>query len=665
MSLDEMISFPLKDPVIVFSLLLFIILGTPYIFKKIKIPAIVGLIIAGSLVGQHGINLIERASIELYGTVGLLYIMFLAGLEIDMADFKKNSSKSFIFGMFTFLIPMTLGIFSSKYILNFDWKTSVLIASCYASHTLLTYPIISKYGVSKNRAVSVAVGGTVVTDILALLVLAVIVAIHRGNLSLEFSTNLIIVFSTFVAIVTYVFPRLARKFLKYEKDHISQYLFLLGLVFLAGFLSQIAHVEAIIGAFLAGLSLNHLVPTTSPLKNRIEFIGNALFIPIFLIGVGMLVDFKSFFTDFTTIKVALTMVIIATFSKYLAAYLAQKSFNYCKNERNIIFGLSNAQAAATLAAILVGYRIGIIDVTVINGATLMILVTCTIASFSAEKGATGLALLDTKNDDQEDDLIPEKILIPISHPDTFEELINLGLFIKNKNYKNNIYAMNIIDSNENQPEQETKSKILLEKAAKIVSATDQTLNEILRYDINVSHGIYNVAKEKKITDIIIGIHKKTHLSDTFLGKLTEGLLANIFANTFIYHSIQPFQTLKKIIVVIPEHAEDEPGFNNLVSKIWNIAKNTGVKIIVFASETINEILRIHRDSILIEIELIDFTDWNDFLIVTSRLEINSALLVYMSRQGTVSRNSAMDKTITYFNKYFQNYSYILYFPNIS
>ena len=660
--MDRLILFPLNNDVLVFSLLLFIILVTPYIFKKIKIPAIVGLIIAGSLIGDKGINLINRDSITLYGTVGLLYIMFIAGLEIDIADFKKNSNKSLVFGMFTFLIPMILGVLSCHYILRLEPLTSVLLASCYASHTLLTYPIIAKYGISKNRSVNVAIGGTVVTDVLALLVLAVIVALNKGEISPQFWINMIVTFSAFVVIVTYLFPMLARWFLKRENDHISQYLFILGLVFLAGFLSEISNVEAIIGAFLAGLALNQLIPATSPLKNRIEFIGNAIFIPIFLISVGMLINFRAFFTDFYTILVATTMIVVATCSKYFAAFLAQKTFKYSRNERQIMFGLSNSQAAATLAAIMVGFRIELINDSILNGTTLMILATCTIASFATEKGASKIAFLEQKEESLETDIVSEKILIPISHPETLEELINLGLILKSRKYKNNIYAVNILNSQEINPEQESKSRSMLEKASKLVSATDQTLHEIIRYDINISHGIYNTAKEKKISDIIIGLHQKTNLTDSFLGRLTEGLLANSVANTYIYHSVQPFHTMKKMITVIPKNAEEEVGFQDFIKKIWNMAENGGLKFIVYASETVNEIFKLLYEKNGIEIELIDFTDWNDFLIISSKLDINSGLMIFMSRPGRISRNDSMDKITKYLNKYFNKNNYILYFP---
>lgn len=668
--------FPLTNPVLIFSLLLFIILVTPYIFRKLKIPHLIGLIIAGSIIGPSGVRLMLRdSSIELYGTVGLLYIMFIAGLEIDMADFKKNSHKSLVFGLLTFSIPMTLGTLSGLYVLNLPVLTSILVASLYASHTLVTYPIVSRYGITKNNAVNVTVGGTMITDILALLVLAVIVGMTRSELTAQFWINLAIYFSIFTFIVAYVFPKIARVFLKRENDGISQYLFILGLVFLAGFLAEISGVEAIIGAFLAGLSLNQLIPETSPLKNRIEFIGNALFIPIFLIGVGMLINFRVFFTDLRTIFIGLVMIVVATFSKFFAAYLTHKTFKFSKDQFYLIFGLSNSQAAATLAAVMVGYKIffspdpdsepiRLITDSILDGTILMILATCTIASFATEKASKNISneLENNKVSEEKEDTAREKILIPVSHPDTLEELINLGLTIKDKKIKDNLYAVNILSTYTADKEHEMKAKKLLEKAAKVVSSADQILNELIRYDINISNGIYNIVKEQKITDIIIGLHQKKGLSDSFLGTLTEGILTNCNANTYIYHSVQPFNTLNKMVVVIPENAEKEYGFESFASKVMNIASNNGSKFTIFTSEIIIEYFKKLQEKKSIEVEYINFTDWEDFLIVSSKLQANDGLIVMMSRPGKISRNNAMNKMSKYFNKYFEKYNYIIVYP---
>jgi Kef-type K+ transport system membrane component KefB len=331
-------NLPLTNPVLIFTLILFIILFAPIILNKLKIPHLIGLIIAGAIIGPFGLNLMLRdSSIILFGTVGLLYIMFTAGLEIDLNDFKKNSSKSLVFGLYTFIIPMTLGTVTGLYILHFSWQTSLLLASMFASHTLIAYPIISKLGIVKNRAVSIAVGGTLITDTLALLVLAVIVGMVKGEINNEFWIRLSISVLVFGLTIMFGFPIIGRWFFKNYEDRISQYIFVLGMVFLAAFLAEAAGIEAIIGAFLAGLALNRLIPSTSPLMNRIEFVGNALFIPFLLIGVGMLVDYRAFFKDFETIKVALIMTFVATLAKFLASWFTQKTYKLTRDERRVIF----------------------------------------------------------------------------------------------------------------------------------------------------------------------------------------------------------------------------------------------------------------------------------------------------------------------------------------
>jgi len=668
-----MVFLPLEDPILIFSLLLFIILVTPYIFKKIKIPHIVGLIVAGSVIGKNGIGFLQSDDhIKLFSTMGLLYIMFIASLEIDLVDFKKNSHKSLIFGMFTFLIPMILGWWSSKYILGLPKLTSIFIASVYASHTLLTYSIITQYNISKNRAVNVTIGGTIVTNILALLVLAVIVSSKgESSLPVKFWIDFILYIAAFGFIVFYAFPKFASIFFKNEKDSVAQYIFILAMLFLSAYLAKSAKIEAIIGAFLIGLSLNPLIPKTSPLKNRIDFIGNAIFIPIFLISVGMLIDFKVLFSDLRTILIAFTMIVVGTTSKYIAALFAQISFGYNKNERNIMFGLSNSQAAVTLAAMMVGYElkvnvggniVSLVGESLLNGSIMMILFTCTIASFATERGAYQLSLQEVKNTEPSDDNVPEKILIPISHPDTVEELVSLGLILKSNQYKNNIYALNVISSLDVNIEEEMLSKELLEKATKLVAATDQTLHELIRYDTNISNGICNIVKEHKISDMIIGLHQRSNKTESFLGKFTEYILNYCISNIYIYHSVQPFNTLKKLIVVIPEKADKEPCFTNFILKLINIANHASVKLIIYSSDSINKILAVHKKKHSFDVELINFIDWDDFLIISSKLGLNSGLLIYMSRPGSANRNDALNKISKYLYKYFEKYNYILYYP---
>ncbi len=668
------ITFPLKNPVLLFALILFIILFAPILLNKFKIPPLIGLIIAGAIIGPNGLNLMQRDSaIVLFGTVGLLYIMFLAGIEMDIGNFKKNSGKSLVFGIYTFAIPMMLGYLASRYLLNFSVLASVLMASMFASHTLIAYPIVSQLGVAKNRAVNITIGGTMITDTLALLVLAVIVGMSTGEISNGFWIKLIISVMVFGIVVMLGFPMLARWFFKRYDDHISQYIFVLGMVFLAAFLAEAAGIEAIIGAFLAGLALNRLIPQTSPLMNRIEFVGNALFIPFFLIGVGMLVDFKAFFKDIETIKVAITMTVVATVAKFLAAWITQKTFRFTLDERRLIFGLSNAQAAATLAAILVAYNIilgttaegepiRLLGETVLNGTILMILVTCTIASFVAQKGAANIALTQETNNESETDEVEERILIPVNSIELAEELINLSTTVKTKSAHSKLYALNVIASESSSEESDRNARKILDKAASIAAATDNELKGLLRYDLNIVNGITNVVKEHKITDIILGLHIKKGISDSFLGNLTEGILTRCNTTTLIYKPYQPLSTIKRHLVILPERAEREIGFPFWLVKIWNIAINTGAPLVFYApSTTLNYIKTIHSKH-PVEAVFNIFNDWADFLILSREVRNDDNLVIVLSRKDHASYHSSMSRIPHYLNTYFQLTNFILIYP---
>lgn len=664
----------MTNPVLKFLLILLIILIAPLVLNKLKIPPLLGLIIAGAFVGPNGFNLMERdSSIILSGTAGLLYIMFLAGLEIDMADFKKNSKKSVVFGLFTFLIPMALGILGGIYILSLSIPTSILLASMFASHTLIAYPLVSKFGVAKNRAVNITVGGTVITDTLALLVLAVIVGMTEGEVNTAFWVRLTISIIVFGLVVMLIFPLIGRWFFKRFEDNVSQYIFVLVMVFVGAVLAELAGIEAIIGAFLAGLALNRLIPHTSPLMNRIEFVGNAIFIPFFLIGVGMLIDYRAFFQDLETIKVAAVMTVIATSSKYIAAWLTQKTYGFTNDERRLIFGLSNAQAAATLAAVLVGYNIIIgetatgepvrlLSESILNGTILMILITCTIASFVAQKGAKNLSVAEASGKDFEEEEVRERILIPVSNSETVDELLRLGLMVKSKRNISGLYALSIIN-NEGRGEGAVKyATKLLHRASLVASATDTFLNELVRYDNSIINGITSVVKEQKISDLILGLHQKKGISDSFLGDLTEGILTKCNTTTMIYKPVQPLSTIKRHIIVVPEKAEKEIGFPFWLVKVWNIGRSTGAKLVFYTSTDTRKYLEEVYAQHPVECDFKEFSKWQDFLILSREVQADDNLFIVMSRKGKLSYNSNMANIPEYLNNYFSDTSFILVYP---
>ena len=667
-------SLPLNNPVIIFSLVLFIILFAPILLKKIKVPHIIGLILAGVAVGPYAFNLLRRdSSIVLFGTVGLLYIMFLAGLEIDLKEFKKNKLKIAVFGITTFLLPFIFGSLASYYILGYSKLSSILLAAMFSTHTLVSYPIASKYGVSQNRAVAITVGGTLITDVFALLILAIVVGMTRGEVSATYWFTLGISTIVFVAIVFFIFPLIIQWFFKKNQDSISQYIFVLAIVFLASFLAEAAGLEAIIGAFFAGLVLNKFVPHSSALMNRIDFVGNALFIPFFLIGVGMLVNFNILFLGWGALKVVGVIAVIAIATKYFAAWITKKSFQLSSEEGKMIFGLSTSRAAATLAIVLVGYNIIIgetpdglpirlLDEDVLNGTILLILISCAISSFVVEKAAHRLALKEAEEAGEKEDT-GEKILISLAYPDTVSELIDFGLMLKPKKSNVPVYVLNIISDDSNNETAQFNRKKMMDNAIKQAAATEDHIIPLIRYDVNISNGIIYTIKERNITDVLIGLHKDSNQNE-FFGPVTENLLSKSWETIFIYKSIQPFNTLKRMIIAVTANAELEPGFNHWFNRISTIAKAGGLPVHFFANDlTIEELKKFNsQSSNPVVASYSAFSHWEDFLIMSRELKQNDFFVIVSSRKGHISYNENLEKVPYYLTKYFTNNSYIIIYP---
>ncbi|MCS6833616.1 MAG: cation:proton antiporter, partial [Flammeovirgaceae bacterium] len=512
-------------------------------------------------------------------------------------------------------------------------------------------------------------------DTLALLVLAVIVGMTSGTVDVQFWLKLSVSIVLFGVIVWITFPIIGRWFFKRFDENIAQYIFVLVMMYLGAVLAEIAGIEGIIGAFLAGLALNRLIPHTSPLMNRIEFVGNAIFIPFFLIGVGMLIDFRAFIKDWETIKVAVFMSVTATAAKYIAAWLTQKTFRFSTDERRLIFGLSNAQAAATLAAVLVGYNIVVgqtptgepirlLSDAVLNGTILMILVTCTIATFSAQQGAKNIALKEQTDDtpEQSQAEAQERILIPMRNPETTEELIQLSLAIKSKTNKHGLYALTVVDSPQTDEVAERNARKILQKATAVAAATDTHMHELLRYDRNVAGGISGIIREHRITDMILGLHEKQALSDSFLGTLTEGILTKNNVTTFIYKSVQPLATVSRYLVVMPQKAEEEIGFALWIKRMFHLGKNTATKLVFYGASEALAYVRNMQQQHLTDCDFVAFTDWEDFLILARDLKPNDGMIIIMSRQNHPSYNESMERIPYYLNKYFRQHNFILIFP---
>ena len=660
------LQFPIAHPVTLFAIVLLVILLVPLAVRPLRIPSLVALILAGTALGPNGFHILNRdASIVLFGTVGLLYIMFLAGLEIDLNDFKKNRTKSIVFGAYTFFIPMTIGTMVSYYFLKFPLTSSILLASMFASHTLLAYPILGRLGITKSSCVNITVGGTMITDTAALLVLAVVAGGVKGELNGEFWIRLSVSFAIFAAIVIVGFPFVGRWFFKRIDDGVSQYMFVLSMVFLAAFLAELSGVEAIIGAFLGGLGLNRLIPHTSPLMNRIEFVGNAIFIPFFLLSVGMLVDFRVFFAGKEALIVAATMTVVATLCKWLAAFASQKTFGFTNVERQVMFGLSNAQAAATLAAVLVGYDLGLLNENVLNGTIVMILFTCLISTFVVENSGRLLALAEAEKLVDTSD-VDDRILVPISNPETIESLIDMAVMMKAPQATQPILALSVVPDDEQAEARIVSSRRMLEKAIKYASSSGNQVEIVARVDLNISNGIMRAATELQATEILIGWNPQRSKQDLFFGSVYDKLLKESRQTLLVSHTLQPLNTFRRLILALPPLAEKEPGFLHWLKTVKHLTKQTGATLVVFACAQSKESFdtAAGNTSPKIDYEFRIFEDWDDFLILSRELQKDDLFIVVSARPGTVSFSKIHSSIPKFLTKYYSKDSFLLIFPEI-
>lgn len=661
---------PLQNPVLIFSLILFIILLSPILLRKLNIPGIIGLIISGVVIGPYGFNILEKNSaIDLFSTIGLLYIMFIAGLELDMNEFKSNRNKSLLFGFFTFILPLSIGFPVCFYFLGYDFNASFLTASMFATHTLVAYPIVSKLGVSKNQAVAITVGGTILTDTAVLIILAVIMGNHAGSLNQEFWIRLIISLAVFSAIMFLVIPKIAKWFFrKLESEKHSHYIFVLSMVFFAAFLAEVAGVEPIIGAFVAGLALNKLIPNSSALMNRIEFIGNSLFIPFFLISVGMLVDISVILSGPTALIVAGTLSVVAIIGKWVAAYFTQKVFKYSSAQRQLIFGLSGAHAAATLAVILVGYKADILDDNILNGTIILILITCIVASFATEKAAKKI-LIESEDDTAglmkaNGSVLNEQILLPIANVENIEKLLEFSIFIRDKKSTSPVAILSVVSNNDEAEINILKARNKLEEFVVQASASETMVNVITTIDHNAASGIARISKEIMADIIVLGWPRRTGLIDKLIGEKVDSILSLTDKSTYICHLEKPLVLHKRIVIAAPPLAEHENGFELWITKVALLAQELSIPIQLFSNEqTEKSVLEVFKKAKLSSaLSFTLFSEWEDILILSRSIHEDDLFVLVSARRGAASHISLLENIPSKLEKHFPLNSRILIYP---
>ncbi len=669
--LHTQFQLPLQNPVLIFALILLIILLAPIIFRRFKIPGIIGLIIAGVIVGPHGLNwLAKNSAIDLFSTIGLLYIMFIAGLELEINEFKRNRYHSMGFGFLTFALPMVLGFPACYYILGYDFIPSLLTSSIFSTQTMVAYPIVTKFGISRNKAVAVTVGGTIITDTAVLLLLAIITGTHAGNLPAGFWIRIIVGMFLLLVLMFVVVPRVAKWFfIRLEGEKSSHYVFVLAIVFLAAFSAQLAGLEPIIGAFIAGLALNKLVPQSSMLMNRIQFIGNALFIPFFLISVGMLVDLGVLNNGPKALVVALVLSVVALIGKYVAARSTQYIFGYSKAQGLLIFGLSSSHAAATMAVILVGFKAGIIDENILNGTVVLILVTCLVASFATERAAKKIVTADESTDQDlaEEPEYRESILIPVANFISLEGLMEFAQFIREKRNDYPLRVLSVVDEEGDADSKLIRVRNNLEQMVQGFTLPDNIVETIVVADRNVPAGINRISRDLDVQTIILGWPMKETLTDRIFGHKTEHILDTSDKNIMVCRLQNPLITYKRIVLFCPVLSELELGFNYLVRKAVILSSELNKPIHLFANaktrESIYEVIA--KTNISPAIKDFEIRKWEYFNLFLQRSSSDDLIFIFAGRTGSVSYHPYMDHLVERISANCTDQMVVLVYPGVN
>lgn len=655
-------------PVPIFLTVMAIILLTPIVLNRLRIPYVIGLIIAGVAVGPYGLNILARdMSFEIFGQVGILYLMFLAGIEIDMYHLRKNMRKGLTFGLFTFIIPLILGAVAAMAALRMQMLEATLLASMFAAHTLIAYPIVTRFGVTKAPAVIIAIAGTIVTVLGSLIVLAGVLGVYRDG-SVSSLIPILCYLALYCVGLIYLYPRITRYFFQHYSDGISQFIYVMVMVFGAAALASFIGIEGVFGAFFAGLVLNRFIPARSTLMGRLEFVGNAIFIPYFLIGVGMLIDLRVVLDGWSTLYTAAVMSAVAMASKWIAAFVTQKVYRLTSIDRSVMYQLSNAHTAVALAVVMIGYEMHLFDVTVLNGTVVMILVTCTVSSFGTERAASRLKVQLLEQADEEsardDSTTHPRTLIAISNPLTAPGIVDLALSMRfpDTSVPGDFYALHV--RNDNSASSKAIGRNSLDVAERAAAAVETRLTPIERFDLNFITGVLNTMEERDITELIVGLHRRTRIIDSFLGEKIEQLLRSTNRMIVMSRCFIPLNTVSRLLVAVPKKAQFETGFRRWVQAVGNLCRQIGCRVEFWCDDSTPPLIRtvITQSKLGIRMSFATVASYDDFVLKTAGITDDDLLIVVSARRSSVSFDSDMDSVPEYLQRYLAGNNLIVIYP---
>lgn len=665
--------FPITNPTLIFLVVLLVILAAPIVMGKLRIPHIIGMVLAGVMLGKYGFDILERdKSFEILGKVGLYYILFLASLEMDMEGLKKNMRRIGIFGMLTFLIPASMMYLVGIFILQYHHSTSLLLSCIMASNTLIAYPIVARYGLQRKPSVTLSVGGSMLSLLLSLVVLAALEAAQDKTVDILFWFLFLAKFIVYCTIVILIIPRLSRWFLRRYSDAVMQYIFVMSMMFMSAALSEAVGIDGIFGAFMAGLILNRYIPRLSALMNRIEFIGNALFIPYFLIGVGMLINVRLLFDGGNIIWIVLCFVFFGTFGKAVAAYVACIGFRMPLSSGHMTFGLTCAHAAGAIAMVMVGMEteiapgVSMVNDDILNGVVMMILFTCVISTIITEQSAQRIVLRDKDivpdNGGRKDD---EKFLIPVKYPEYANNLINLGILMRNTKLNRGLVALNVVYDDENMRVNQEKGQRLLEQVTLYAAGSDVRMQTQVRIAANIANGIKHAFKEFRASEIIIGMHTHKEVSPKFWGEFHQSLFNGLSRQIIMARIMQPLNTVRRIHVCVPSRAQFEAGFYRWLERLLRLADNLECRINFHGRKDTLELIAeyAHNRHPNMRAEYTEMLHWNELPKLAGTIAKDHIFVVVTARKGTISYKNAMDRLPDELTRYYSGTSMMIIFPD--
>lgn len=658
---------PVHDPVLIFSIVMATVLIAPLLAERFKLPGIIGLIFFGIFLGPHVLNILERdATIDLLGTIGLLYIMFQAGLEINLEEIKRNKHHSINFGLLTFFIPLILGTTAAYYILNLSLPASILLASMFSSHTLLTFPMVSRMGLAKKKAVTATIGGTIITDTLAFLVLAAIAAVHTGEVSTLFWLKLISFSLIYAGIVIYFLPKVTTWFFRrfFSESGVEDYVFVITALFISAFFSHLIGLEPIIGAFLAGLTLNPLIPEKGVLMNRIQFVGSSLFIPFFLISVGMLIDPIVLFTNKAAILVTFVMIVVALLSKDLAARLFSKIAKFSTNERGLIFGMSVNQAAATLAAVLVGYNIGIFTEAILSGTIMMIVATSFIGSIMTQKYAKRIVLsADNDTKDIPSKMSLDRILIPLLKEKNVASLMDFSYLLHNKGSHEPLYPLHVSLDGNNMEQKIVAGEAILTKANIRTNAIQKSSIPLNKIDSNVSASILRTIHEQRINKVILGWSENGPFMSSFYETTTEQLTKYCLEMILIANLVKPLNITQRIILIVPPYLFKQAGFTDTINSLKILKNAISAEWLIIAEEETFAGIKHHFKKLKNEADFAPVASWKNIIpLIKSLLEPTDMIIQILARKGSIAWRMSFDQLANLLYKQFPGNNLVAVYP---